>query len=365
MKKTNKKTAKPVQKPVRDTAKSDGLDSRVTEGLARLHEREKTWPKLANKIGRSTSLIQFWREGKNSITRDDAVTLALLDVKLDVDPVRRVEHWLSACGHVTDDNWVADEVSRRTNLTNRIDDSLEALIDLAASKGLSSGDFRMALSCHLGQRLMAQEFEGWKAGTNGQGTTAIFWRWDDGRAARLMEPQTVSFIKGLISPEERCRSGWSPAGIPSSLKVLLFFQINEDEGEWERAEALLRKTIKNIRTELKLEEPDTKRLLVYTTKKRFAHPADLFVFVSPGNSLGVLASDLTKLMRKVLNSQADEMRSRPWDWCCQVIQVDKETIINRDCLKPKGVILNTDTAQLEVEPGVDPDARAWKVLEVE
>lgn len=366
MKKTTKRQAKSVARPAKQTPPSAGLDSRLTEGLGRLHERFKTWPKLANKIGRSTSLVQFWREGRNTITRDDAITLALLDEELDPDPLKRAQQWLSACGHSTvKPDWVESEILRRTNLTNRINDSLEALKELAGSKGLTGGDFTMALGCYLGQQRLGQEIAAWVAGTNGKGTTAFFWRWHDGLPARLMEDQTVLFVRGMIAPAPETRKGWSPTGIASELKVFLFFQVNEDAGDPEQVETLLGETIKKFRAKLSLDSSSAKRFLVYTTREKFGHPADCFVFVSPSNSLGVLVSDSNKLMRKVLNSSAEEMRGRPWDWCGQIIQIDGEEIIERECLKPKSVILNRDYAQLEVDAGLPANKRAWKIQKTE
>lgn len=333
-------------------------DARVTEGLERLHDKYKTWPKLADKIGRSTSLIQFWREGRNTIVPMDAITLALLDETVDPDPIKRARHWLTVCNHKSiDSGWIESEVSKRTNLTSRIGAALDLLKELAESKGLTSGDFKMALGCYLGQQRLGEEIASWLAGTNGKGSTAVFWRWHSGLAARLMEDQTVSFVKSMITPEPGMRQKWAPAGIPSELKVLLFFQINEESGELKKVESLLEETVIRFRERLSLSDADRQRLVVYTTKERFAHPADCFAFVSPNSSTrGVLVSESNMLMRKVVNSRVEEMRVRPWDWCGQIIQIEGETIIERECLKPKSVTLNKDYAQLEV------DSVAWTVL---
>jgi|GEM_PF-6444389 len=351
-KNNNNKKARSDPKSV----KTDGivpLCQDAKKGLERLRRSCLTWPKLADKLGRSISLIQLWRTGSSKINRADAINLALLDVAYSQDPTERVKHWLRICNHETDDNKIEEEVSRRTSLQTRISDSLAKLIDLAATKGLSSSDFTMALSCHLGQKRMEQEIDAWLAGTNGQGTTGIFWRLNDVRADRLLHQQSISFIKKMISPDQQLRNGWSPKGNPSNLGVSLFLQINDDEGEQTGVEEALRNIMVRFRNELELNSSDKERLQIYFTKKKISHPADVFVFISPVNSLGVLVSNSNKLMRKVLTSTAQEMKSRPWDWCCQVIQVDGEEVVKRDCLKSKEVVLNTDYARLE------PDSHTW------
>ena len=243
-----------------------------------------------------------------------------------------------------------------TNLDGLIEQGLREVRDVAELKGLAQTDLDMALSCKLGQKRLSEDLEDWLIKTNGVGTTAFFWRWDDKLPKRFEQKQTRDTIKYLVKALSRDASQgvgggkektpipglWKPPGKQSDLKVIFLIQVNVDASESAATKTRLTEIEESFRSSLQLDLMDAARVEFRYATERFPHPSDCLVCTCADRSFACLVSESNRLMAKVLTSKVEEMVKAPWLWCVQVILVEGADNVNREYLKIRDVGLELD-----------------------
>lgn len=304
---------------------------------------------LARKVGCSVPTLSAWRKGKTQLSLKDAISMGLLDTKDPQSEYERVVSWVKLCGHGgrLDDPKLdlASEIRKRTSLAARLD---EALINLSSLAGLDGKpvdpkDFLLALSCYLGQTRLKQDVEEWKKSSNGQGTMAFIWRWND-ETCRLLRSKAVKlFVQSLIQqPPLEITRGWMPPTRNSQIGVSIYIQINLKAGALNLAMINLASAVADFLDDVRLNREEKSRFNIFTTTSVYRHPADCCVFASPppGKTFAVLVTEDTELVKAVGEYSDPEVRANPYLWGGQLIHLNNTAVLANDCLSECSLQLN-------------------------
>lgn len=333
----------------------------IFRGLEGLKSHYGTWKAVSAKLGVSRGLIHLWQAGEQVIREEYAQRLALAENEYGKGLADQLKKWLHACGYHRDTESFHEKADELTALLPQVTDSLDALQRTAKQKGLLERDFRLALSCYLGQMRLKDDILDWIKASNGYGTTAVFWGDLEEIKRVLAKDETKEFIRSVIEPGPEMRSDWASINRPCELRVCIFLckgpaaytaaQVNES------FQPLL-----SYLAEKGLSKSDQARLEVYTSTVTYPHAVDCWLFISAQTSFATYAtraSDLDANITNIANSGAKDLQSQIWDWISQTIRVDDKEKIVHEWLKPHAVEFDPERKIYLV-----PNPHAWAKVKI-
>ncbi len=330
---------KAARNPSQTKAKSPNQD--LVTGVERVIGRFNTLGELSKIVGCSVPTLSAWRKGETQLSLKDAISMGLLDTDAGQSDYERVVSWLKLCGHgsrLDDPNLVlADEIRKRTSLGARLDEALMNLRSVAGVKGkaVEQKDFRLALSCYLGQSRLREDIDDWKKKSNGAGTMAYIWRWHDNTCKRFQTDALKLFVQSLIQqpPHEITRT-WTPPPSNSQIGVTIYLQINLKGNALTTAINQLTTAVADFLDDVRLNKEERSRFNIFTTTESYRHPADCCVFASPapGKTFAVLVSEYSDLVKEMEKSNDPEIKSNPYAWSGQIIHLNDPSVVADDYL---------------------------------
>ena len=334
-------------------ARSRSENQALIQAVERVIARFKTLGDLAKIVGCSVPTLSAWRKGGTQLSLKDTISMGLLDADAGQSDYERVVFWVKMCGHGSrlDDPKLdlADEIRKRTSLGARLDEALLNLRSVAGVKGkaVEQKDFRLALSCYLGQSRLREDIDDWKKKSNGVGTMAYIWRWHENTCKRFQTDALKLFVQSLIQqpPHEITRT-WSPPTSKSQIGVTIYLQINLKGDALIAAMNQLTAAVADFLDDVRLNKEERARFNICTTTESYRHPADCCVFASPapGKTFAVLVSEYSDLVKEMEKSNDPEIKSNPYAWSGQIIHLNDPSVAADDylsecCLQLKNGIL--------------------------
>ncbi len=313
--------------------KKGSPDPLVKAWIERIQANGKTIQDIADFVGCTQPTVSAWKNRKVQISDKDAAALS----QIDPGEAGETEHakarrWLNQCGHTPTDIEI-NALIKRCSLGKRLKDSVEQARLVGDEKGIPHTDFLLAVSCFLGQEFFGPQLLNWQSMSRGGGTTGIIWRWGEAAERHLKHKALIDAVTGCLEPAPEGRLFWN--GTDSHLEVRFFIQL-QNEAQKKSVKACISDFRKNFAAVLQ------DRIKVHVTFGKWPHAADCWVHACKEKLLGVLVSQKGHLMAKCEQSQDKEIKSNPYRWSAQMIQLDDAKLIAEECLAYRDIIRDED-----------------------